>query len=353
MAVVGAGAFGGWSALALLRAGVQVTLVDAWGPGNGRASSGGDTRVIRTEYGPQIWYTQMAARAQALWRESQARWNRPLYQRTGLILMVSAEDEYHRAALTVLHHQGIGAAALSPAEAARRFPEVDFSDVQWVLWEEDAGYLRAREACRAVVEAFVTEGGTYRTAAARPGRLTAAGLDGIELSDGTRLVRDTYVFACGPWLPRLFPDVLGDFVTTSRQEVFYFATPEGDSRFDDDRFPVWAHHGERFFYGIPGNDGRGFKIADDTRGPPFDPTRRIGWCGRRPSRGSARIWAYGFRRWRTPHCSRRECASTPTLQTETLFSIGIRARTTPGWWVAAPGTGSSTDRRSESSFGIW
>lgn len=273
VAVVGAGAFGGWSALALLRAGVQVTLVDAWGPGNGRASSGGDTRVIRTEYGPQIWYTQMAARAQALWRESQARWNRPLYQRTGLILMVSAEDEYHRAALTVLHDQGIGAAALSPAEAARRFPEVDFSDVQWVLWEEDAGYLRAREACRAVVEAFVTEGGTYRTAAARPGRLTAAGLDGIELSDGTRLVRDTYVFACGPWLPRLFPDVLGDFVTTSRQEVFYFATPEGDSRFDDDRFPVWAHHGERFFYGIPGNDGRGFKIADDTRGPPFDPTR--------------------------------------------------------------------------------
>lgn len=28
----------------------------------------------------------------------------------------------------------------------------------------------------------------------------------------------------------------------------------------------------RLFYGIPGNEGRGFKVADDTRGAPFDPT---------------------------------------------------------------------------------
>lgn len=49
--VVGAGAFGGWTALALLRAGMRVTLIDAWGAGNARASSGGETRVIRAVYG--------------------------------------------------------------------------------------------------------------------------------------------------------------------------------------------------------------------------------------------------------------------------------------------------------------
>src|SRR5262245_40026494 len=43
--VVGAGAFGGWTAWQLLRKGAQVTLIDAYGPGNSRASSGGETRV--------------------------------------------------------------------------------------------------------------------------------------------------------------------------------------------------------------------------------------------------------------------------------------------------------------------
>jgi glycine/D-amino acid oxidase-like deaminating enzyme len=74
VAVVGAGAFGGWTALHLRRAGMDVTLVDAWGPGNARASSGGETRVIRTIYGPTRRYVEMAARALVLWR-AQARWS--------------------------------------------------------------------------------------------------------------------------------------------------------------------------------------------------------------------------------------------------------------------------------------
>ena len=36
--------------------------------------------------------------------------------------------------------------------------------------------------------------------------------------------------------------------------------------------PVWIDRREQIFYGIPGNQWRGFKIADDTRGAPFDPT---------------------------------------------------------------------------------
>jgi glycine/D-amino acid oxidase-like deaminating enzyme len=60
--VVGAGAFGGWSALQLAEKGAKVTLVDAWGPGNSRASSGGETRTIRVTYGPtHALYVKMVA----------------------------------------------------------------------------------------------------------------------------------------------------------------------------------------------------------------------------------------------------------------------------------------------------
>ena len=79
IAVIGAGAFGGWTALYLLRRGARVTLVDAWGPGNSRASSGGETRVIRGTYGPNQPYTKMAARAMQLWKENEKRWNLKLH----------------------------------------------------------------------------------------------------------------------------------------------------------------------------------------------------------------------------------------------------------------------------------
>jgi glycine/D-amino acid oxidase-like deaminating enzyme len=70
--VVGAGAFGGWTALYLRRAGAHVTLVDAWGPGNSRASSGGETRIIRATYGADRPYVALVARALQLWASTSA-----------------------------------------------------------------------------------------------------------------------------------------------------------------------------------------------------------------------------------------------------------------------------------------
>jgi glycine/D-amino acid oxidase-like deaminating enzyme len=95
---------------------------------------------------------------------------------------------------------------------------------------------------------------------------------GVRLQDGTTLTADRYVFACGPWLGRVFPDVVGARVQPTRQEVFYFGTPPGDIRFDEGRFPVWADMSEQVWYGIPGSESRGFKISLDNRGPAFDPT---------------------------------------------------------------------------------
>jgi glycine/D-amino acid oxidase-like deaminating enzyme len=73
IAVIGAGALGGWTAPYLLRMGARVTLVDAWGPGHSRASSGGETRIIRATYGPDRIYVQLVVRALALWREHEHR----------------------------------------------------------------------------------------------------------------------------------------------------------------------------------------------------------------------------------------------------------------------------------------
>jgi glycine/D-amino acid oxidase-like deaminating enzyme len=271
--VVGAGAFGGWTALYLRRRGARVTLLDAWGPGNARASSGGETRVIRATYGPRGIYTHMAVRALALWKEHERRWRRQLYHGIGVLWLVEGQEEYEKAALPLLRDAGVTFEELTGAEVARRYPPISCERVRWAIFEKEGGYLTARRACAAVLEGFLAEGGEYRELAVQaPVQPRAGELAAVTLSDGTRLTADRFVFACGPWLASLFPDAIGDRVRATRQDVFFFGTPPGDARFTEEALPVWADHGARFMYGIPGNEWRGFKVADDTRGPPFDPT---------------------------------------------------------------------------------
>lgn len=270
--VAGAGAFGGWTALYLRRRGARVTLLDGWGPGNARASSGGETRVIRGTYGARAIYTRLAVRALALWREHERRWRRRLYKATGVLWLAGRDDDYERAALPVMRDAGLPFEELAPGDLAARYPQINLDGVRWAILERDAGYLTARLACEAVLEALRAEGGEYRELAVRPGAVAGGELRDVHLTDGSRLTADRYVFACGPWLGSLFPDVVGDRVRSTRQEVFFFGAPAGDARFTEDALPVWADHGARFMYGIPGNQWRGFKVADDTRGPPFDPT---------------------------------------------------------------------------------
>ena len=270
--VVGAGAFGGWSALQLAQRGAHVTLLDAWGPGNSRASSGGETRTIRAMYGPaHVLYTKMVARALQLWQENEQRWNLKLFFRSGALRMAGADDSYERAALPVLQEAGVRFEKLSSAECAKRWPQVNFEGVSWSVYEPDSGFLAARRGCEAVLNAFLREGGQYRQAQVTPGPITNNRMQGVSASAGEILTADQYIFAPGPWLGKVFP-FLAPSITPTRQEVFFFGTPAGDLRFTEAQLPTWIDGGKTPFFGVPGNHWRGFKIADDTRGPVIDPS---------------------------------------------------------------------------------
>jgi sarcosine oxidase len=273
IAVVGAGAFGGWTALHLLERGARVTLLDAWGPGNSRASSGGETRIMRGAYGPDQPYTAMAARSLKLWAKYERRWKRRFLHRVGVLWMASSNDDsFERGSLKPLRQAGIKFQELPVRELKKRWPQVSFEGIDWGIYEPECGYLEARSSCQAVVEAFVAAGGKYRQLAVMAEGLEQAAAHGPTLSDGSLLKADYYVFACGPWLGKLFPETIGDLVRATKQDIFFFGTPAGDPRFNDTHLPVWGDHRKHFFYGIPGSDRRGFKVADDTRGPAFDPT---------------------------------------------------------------------------------
>jgi len=272
VAVVGAGAFGGWTALYLLRSGARVTLLDVWGAGNSRASSGGETRVIRGTYGPNSPYTAMAEHALKLWHKHEKEWKRQFLIRTGVLWMAaSGEDSFERGSVEMLRRAGTKYEELSVRAINKRWPQINLEGVNWGIYEPAGGYLIARIICQAVAERFVAEGGEYRQVAVSSEELETGKWKNLALADGSALAADLYVFACGPWLGKLFPATIGNRLRPTKQDVFFFGPPAGE-KLDDQYLPVWADHRDRFRYGIPGNQGRGFKIADDTRGPLFDPT---------------------------------------------------------------------------------
>ncbi|HXW03927.1 MAG TPA: FAD-dependent oxidoreductase, partial [Vicinamibacterales bacterium] len=223
--VIGAGAFGGWSALELVRRGAQVTLVDAWGPGHARSSSGGETRVIRATYGSHVVYTRMAARALRLWREHERRSGVRLLYQTGALWIFADDTAFRAGSAAALRSEGLPCEQLSTAEAGRRYPQVRFDDVQAVMVEPEAGYLLARQACEHVAASVALEGGELLQGTAPAPLLPGNPLRRLELLDGRVLEADAFVFACGPWLPAIFPDVIGQRISITRQEVYYFGTP--------------------------------------------------------------------------------------------------------------------------------
>jgi glycine/D-amino acid oxidase-like deaminating enzyme len=269
-AVVGAGAFGGWTALHLLRRGYQVTLLDAWGPGNARSSSaGGESRVIRGSYGANQAYTQLVARALVLWRQNQAKWDTQLLHETGALFMASSEDDAQRASMKALREVGLPFDHLTGPEAAKRFPQINFEGRDSMVFERQAGYLTSRRACEVVMEGFVKEGGHYRGLAAKPGAIRSAEMQELLLSGGYTLRADQYVFACGPWMGKVFPQEIGPLIQPARQIGLFFGLPRGVENLQEGACPVWLDAGS--YYGIPGNGFRGMKIVGHTLGDEYDP----------------------------------------------------------------------------------
>jgi glycine/D-amino acid oxidase-like deaminating enzyme len=149
---------------------------------------------------------------------------------------------------------------------------IDFEGVEAGIYEPGFGALMARRAVQALVAEFVRSGGAYRQAAVEPPRGGDGPLREIRTTAGERIGAERFVFACGPWLPRLFPELLGRRIFPTRQEVFFFATPAGDERFSVGHLPGWADfNGGDIYYGFPDLEGRGFKIAHDQHGERVDP----------------------------------------------------------------------------------
>jgi len=256
--VVGAGVFGGSLALRLVSSGWEVTLVEQYPPGHVRAASGGESRLIRFSHGESDWYTRSSRRALDLWRELERETNRKLFVPSGVAWFFSGSHGWGDESERVLNEQGIATERLEPGEGTRLYPSFDGTGLASILYEPEAGVLRARDATRAISELAIERGVRFVTGTAAPEG------DAVRVGDD-RLEADRVVWACGAWLATVFPGVVDLRVT--RQDVYFFGAPAGWQAPD---VPAWVDF-DNGVYGVGDLDGRGFKASPDREGPAFDP----------------------------------------------------------------------------------
>jgi sarcosine oxidase len=255
--IVGAGTFGASLAWWLARAGETVTLVDQFEPGDRRASSGGETRLLRCSHGDDGEYTGLARRARTLWRELERESGEDLFVECGVVWFAHRDDGWEAASQRTLEAESIPVERLDATTTAALYPSFRGDDLAFALLEPEAGVLRAQRAVRALARQAVSHGARPVRARARP--------DGAEvlLEDSTRLGGDVVVWACGAWLAHLFGDLVPLAIT--RQELLFL---EGGAGWD--RAPAWVDY-DRAMYGTGDLDALGFKAAHDVEGPPLDP----------------------------------------------------------------------------------
>jgi sarcosine oxidase len=269
IAVIGAGVFGAWTAWHLAKRGQRVMLVDAYGPANARASSAGESRIIRMGYGADELYTLWSQNSLEQWKKFFAASEAPLFHETGVLWLGGENDVQLRHTASTLRRCKIPFEEFDRTTLEKKYPQVSFEDIKTGILEPHSGVLMARRAVAALVEDAERLGVEYCSAQI-PKPAGSGRLDHVMTNQRARIAAGEFIFACGAWLGKVFPEVLGPRIFPSRQEVFFFGIPSADTRFGPAALPTWLFQ-EDLYYGMPDIESRGLKIAFDDHGERVDP----------------------------------------------------------------------------------
>ena len=333
--MVGAGAFGAWSALRLARDGWRVTLLDAYGPANGRASSSDHSRVIRAGYGALAIYTRWATESLSAWHWLAKTTGQRLVEECGVLFLGAHGSPHLDETAAVFRDLGVAHERLAAAAVAARYPQLGVIGLGDAIYEPRAGAIRARQAVAATVALARAGGVEYRQAHVAPLDETRTEPE-VRVASGERLEADHYVLACGPWLPGVLPLAVGARIRATRQELLYFGVPAGDARFGIEHLPVWIDFAAGV-YGIPDLDAHGFKVGIDRHGPPIDPD-----SAERTLDGAAVALVREFLARRFPALAAAPLLDARVCQYENTASGDFLIDAHPTWpnvWIVGGGSG--------------
>lgn len=262
--VVGGGIAGAMTALNLQRRGERVTLIDRWEPGHPRAASTDYNRVIRAISGRDEFYTRWARESRTRWLELQAETGQNLmYECGALILATKGHCDWEDATSETFDRVGVPYYNFTREEVQQRFPQFKVDEIEYALFEPEAGLLMAHRCVITTIDLFKKLGGTVKR-----GIVTTDATERPML-DGKPLEADLIIVATGAWMSEMFPKTVKPISAIMGINVLYTSTPDGSDQFDMENMPCWIDHGQGSF-GIPSSEGSGVKAAVVIPNTPID-----------------------------------------------------------------------------------
>ena len=333
--VVGAGVFGSWTAWHLAKRKLKVLVLDAYGAAHARASSGGETRIIRMSYAADEIYTRWSQRSLVQWKELSAVCGQQLFQQTGVLWLEGTDDLRLRESQATIQRCGIAHEVMDNTALTERYPQVNFDGVSRGLLEPESGVLLARRAVQSVMEEAKKKNAEFLIAQA----VTPDGggtITKLATSRCGTFSAGQFVFACGPWFGKVFPELLGQRIFPTRQEVFFFGSPAGDPRFAPPALPTWLFNNDEV-YGMPDIESRGLQMARDTHGERVDPDTQS-----RIVSAEGAEWARNYVTRRFPALKNAPIVETRVCQYENTSNgdfLVDRHPDMPNVWLAGGGSG--------------
>jgi sarcosine oxidase len=255
--VVGAGVMGASAARSLAHAGRKVLLLDQFRIGHKRGSSHGPARIFRLSY-PELEYVWMAQEALALWRELEQESGRALLTTTGG-LDVGPEVDANAGAL---EEGDIQFRFITPGDAGDRWPFMDLSHADQILFQPDAGVLSADDAVRAFASGAMRSGAiVFEETPVQ--EMDVDGDAATIKAAGQHFSADTVVVTAGAWAKSLLEDVdINLPVRPTRESVAYWNL--------GDRPPALVEWGDPSVYSL-WSPVYGLRAGEHIAGPDTDP----------------------------------------------------------------------------------
>jgi sarcosine oxidase len=220
--IVGAGLAGSAAARAAAARGLDVVVLEMFGPGNHNGSSHGSARIFRRAY-PDPLYVRLTGLAETQWRQLEDAAGEQLLTLTGGLDFGPARDP--ASLYDVLTGCQVPAELLDPEAAAERWPQFDFGSTGPVMYHPGAGVLDPERAMAAMLRLAAADGADVRFGIPVT-RLEAdpAGDGAVAHTNTGRYTAPVIVVAAGAWTGSLLDGVVGlPPLTVTQQEIFHFA----------------------------------------------------------------------------------------------------------------------------------
>ncbi|HXV60404.1 MAG TPA: FAD-dependent oxidoreductase [Vicinamibacteria bacterium] len=254
VAVVGAGVMGNWTALNLREMGLSVVLIDQYSPGNSKSSSMGEVRGMRLTYGEEEHEMLWARNACELWKMRQAEFGTDMFYQCGALAFRSQWTARNSAERALFDKHRVPYEVISYDDLMRRWPQAPPPSEEFFgFYHPWGGVLSPRDANLAVATSFRKKGGSLLIDKASPGARAGGKLQSVTLTSGATVSADTFVFALGAWMPKVFPEVMKNKLSVRKAAYYMYGTPPGDNRFSVPNLPNTG-------LGLPSINGAGFGL---------------------------------------------------------------------------------------------